>query len=333
METIRMKIGISFICSMWILCAQVEESSVYRFGKVGLDAEIRHTFTFRNNETVPVEIREVQLTPPLVVTQMTNRIEPGGEGRVTVEMQKPLSHGDFDGGLVVVFKGDARKPEKFFIAGEIVSPIEFLPHNVVLLSTQRGQPKSAEVEIVNHEEEPVEILNAECNAARFECRLAPVEAGRRYRLTVTLKGEGPGEQQIDTIMLPTSSRKHRVLEMKAFSKIRDRVYAFPDGIDFDTIDADYLKARPQMVGFLSQNITVFQAGGKEFRAMAETDVPFLRVSVQNAGAYQDRVGINVAVDPTKLKSGPVKGSVMVLTNDPEFPKLVIPVSGSVQGNW
>jgi len=318
---------------MWVLCAQVEESSVYKFGKVGPDAEIRHTFTFRNNETVPVEIREVQLTPPLVVTQMTNRIEPGAEGRVTVEMQKPLSHGEFDGGLVVVFKGDTRKPEKFFIAGEIVPSIEFLPHNVILLSTLRGQPKSVDVEIVNHEDEPIEILNAECNAERFECRLAPLEAGRRYRLTVMLKGEGPGVQQIDTITLPTSSRKHRVLEIKAFSKIRDRVYAFPDGIEFDTIDADYLKARPQMVGFLAQNVTVFQAGGDDFRATVETDVPFLRVSMQNLGTYKDRVGINVAVDPTKLKSGTVKGTITVLTNDPEFPKLDIPVSGVVQGNW
>ena len=39
---------ICFICPIWVLCAQVKDSSVYKFGKVGLDAEIRHTFTFRN---------------------------------------------------------------------------------------------------------------------------------------------------------------------------------------------------------------------------------------------------------------------------------------------
>ena len=163
--------------------------------------------------------------------------------------------------------------------------------------------------------------------------MVPLEAGRRYRLTVTLRGEGPGEQQIDTITLPTSSRKHGVLEIKAFSKIRDRVYAFPDAIELDTIDSNYLKARPQMVGFLAKNITVFQAGGDDFKATVETDVPFLRVSMQNLGAYKDRVGINVSVEATKLKSGAVNGSVTVLTNDPKFPKLVIPVSGVVQGNW
>jgi hypothetical protein len=68
-----------------------------------------------------------------------------------------------------------------------------------------------------------------------------------------------------------------------------------------------------MVGFLAKNITVFQAGGDDFQATVETDVPFLRVSMQNLGAYKDRVGINVSVEATKLKSGAVNGSVTVLT--------------------
>jgi hypothetical protein len=179
----------------------------------------------------------------------------------------------------------------------------------------------------------MDILHAECNAARFDCELATLEQGRRYRLTVTLKGEGPGAQQIDTLVLPTSSHDHPFLEIKAFSKIRDRVYAFPDTVDFDTISADYLKAWPQMVGFLTQEITVFQAEGTDFQASVETDVPFLKIATRTSAQFKDRVGLAVAVDPTKLKSGPVKGSITVSTNDPDFPKLVISVSGVVEGNW
>lgn len=307
--------------------------TVYRFGEVGLDAEIRHTFTFRNDGPTLLEILRVQLTPPLIVTKMTSRIESGAEGSVTVEMQKPLKHGEFEGGVVVQFKNDARKPERFYVEGAIVPPIEFVPYEVILLSTQRGQPKAATVEIVNHESEPLKILHAECNVARFDCDLAAVEPGRRYRLTVTLKGEGPGAQQIDTIVLPTSSRDHPLLEIKAFSKIRDRVYAFPDGIDLDTVSADYLKVHPQMVGFLTQNITVFQVGGKDFRISVDTDVPFLRASIHTSPQFTDRAGVRVTVDPTKLKSGPVKGSITISTNDPEFPKLSIPVRATVEGNW
>jgi hypothetical protein len=66
---------------------------------------------------------------------------------------------------------------------------------------------------------------------------------------------------------------------------------------------------------------VFQAEGSDFRANIETDLSFLRLSMQNLADYKDRIGINVAVDPTKLKSGAIKGSITVFTNDPEFPRL------------
>jgi hypothetical protein len=313
--------------------SQESDTTVYQFGQVRPDAAIRHTFSFRNSGAVPLEIQQVQLTPPLIVTKMTSRIEPGSEGRVSVEMQTPLKEGEFEGGIVVHFKDDMRKPETFYVEGEIVPAIEFIPHKVVLLSAQRGHPKAAVVEIVNHEAEPMDILHAECNAARFDCELATLEQGRRYRLTVTLKGEGPGAQQIDTLVLPTSSHGHPFLEIKAFSKIRDRVYAFPDTVDFDTISADYLKTRPQMAGFLTHEVTIFQAEGTDFQVSAETDVPFLKITTRTSAQFKDRVGLAVAVDPTKLKSGTVKGSIIVSTNDPDFPKLVIPVSGVVEGNW
>jgi len=327
--------GVFFMVAM--LNAQTAEPAsnverTYEFGKVGVDAEIQHTFTFTNTGSAALEIKDVQLSPPLVVTKMPARIEPGAEAKIAVEMQKPLKYGGFYGGLEVHFKDESRKPEKFYVEGEIVAPVEFIPHNVIFLSTQRGQPKSSVVEIVNHEPEPMEILNSECNLARFDCELSTLEPGRRYSLKVTLKGEGPGDQQTDTIVLPTKNSKHRLLEVRTFSKIRERVYAFPDSLDLETVDVNYLKSHPQMVGFLNQNITVFQAGGTGFQISAETDIPFLRIATHISKEFKDRAGILVSVDPDKVKAGPVKGAITVSTNDPDFPKLVIPVSATGAGS-
>jgi len=308
-------------------------STVHRFGKVGSEDEIRHTFTFHNDGPMALEIRQVQLTPPLTVTRMTNRMEPGAVGSVTVEMQRPRKNGEFYGAVVVHFKDDTRKPETFYLEGEIVSPIEFIPYNVILMSTQRGHPKPATVEIVNHEPAPLEILHAECNTARFDCVLSAVEPGRHYRLTVTLKGEGPGVQQTDTIVLPTSSRERPFLEIKAISRIRERVYAFPDSVELGAVSTHYLKVHPQMVSFLTQEITVFQSGGDDFQISAVTEVPFLRVSTYKSPQFKDRAGVTVTVDPARLKAGSVKGSITVSTNDPDFPTLSIPVTATIEGNW
>jgi hypothetical protein len=41
----------------------------------------------------------------------------------------------------------------------------------------------------------------------------------------------------------------------------------------------------------------------------------------------------LSVVPAKLKSGPIKGLVVIDTNDPEFPHLTIPVTASVEDSW
>jgi hypothetical protein len=312
---------------------QPADPAVHRFGKVRPEADIEHTFTFRNDGPDVLEIDKVHLTPPLTVVKMPARIAPGAEGGVTVKMEKPYPQGEFYGGVVVLFKNKAREPLEFGLEGEIVPPIQVLPYNVILLSTQRGQPKSASVEIINHETDPVEISTPQCPAGRFTCELQTLEPGRRYELTVTLKGEGPGAEQNDLVVLSTSSRENRFLEVRVLTKIRDRVYAFPERLNLETIDANYLKNRPQMTNFLRQSIMVYQAGGTAFLIGAETDVPFLKLSIVQSEKFKDRAEVQVSVDPTRLRAGPVEGSITVATNDPEFPRVVIPVTGRVEGNY
>jgi hypothetical protein len=77
---------------------------------------------------------------------------------------------------------------------------------------------------------------------------------------------------------------------------------------------------------------VYQDGGKDFRAVAETDVPFLQLSTFQAN-LKDRYEIRVTLVPEKLKSGPVNGSIVILTNDQEFPRLTIPVKAVIEGSW
>jgi len=308
------------------------KAQVFQFGKVGLDADIEHTFRFQNEGSEPLEIKEVQLTPPLVVTKMTGRVEPGATGSVTVRLEKPHKKGEFEGAVVVYFKADARKPLAFQVEGQIVPPVDFIPFAQFFVSTERGAPKTASIEVVNHAPEPFEIRQVQHGSGRFTTELQTLEPGRRYRLSLTLNGDGPAGNSTDLITLRTSSREHPYLEVKASTIIRERVYAFPDAVQFGQISTDYLKARPQMVGFLAQTIMVYQAGGKGFQISAETDVPFLRLYTHQAN-FKDRYAIQVAVVPEKLKSGEVNGSIVITTNDPQFPRLVLPVTGVIEGNW
>jgi len=302
------------------------------FGNVGLDEPVEHTFVFENTGSEPLEIKNVQLNPPLVATKMKGRVLPGEKGSVTVQLGKPREQDEYQGQVVVNFKNPTANSLTFWMIGAVVPPIEFQPMPFFFVTTQRGQSKEASIEIVNHEELPLEILRVENPSTRFTTELETLKAGEHYRLRLTLKGDGPGGKATDTITLVTFSEEHPFWEIKANTWVKERVYTFPDSLDFGQISTPYLKARPQMVGSLSQTLMVYQVGGKDFEIGVQTDVPFLILSPAQS-KFKDRYQIEVTVIPEKLKSGVVDGSIIVVTNDPEFPQLVVPVTAVVEGSW
>ncbi len=279
-----------------------------------------------------MEIKDVQLTPPLVVTKMPVRVRPGESASITVRLEKPREKGEFRGSVVVNFKNEASNPLVFWVLGNVVPPIEFDPFPMFFVSTQRGHEKTASLEVISHEPETFEILRVEHTSSRFTTEVETLEPGRRYRVSLTLKGDGPAGRMADTITLVTSSRAHPFLEIRANTNLNERVHSFPDTIDFGTISTQSLKASPQAVASLTISLMVYQDGGKGFQISAATDIPFLQLSTFQAD-LKDRYEIRLAVAPEKLKSGEVGGSLVIVTNDPEFRRLTIPVRAVIEGSW
>jgi hypothetical protein len=317
---------------MWGQSPKAFQSITFDFGTIGVEDEWQHTFQFENKGHQPLEIKDVQLTPPLVVTAMTPRVQPGKSGSVTVSLEKPHEKGNFRGAVAVNFRNEAASPFVFGIIGEIVPPIEFDPFPMFFVSTQRGQDKTASIEIISHENETFEILRVEHASSRFTTKLETLQLGRRYRLFLTLKGEGPAGRLDETITLVTSSRKHPLLEVQAHTKLNERVHTFPDAIDFGTISIEYLRTHSEMVESLAQSLMVYQEEGKNFQISADTDVPFLKLSISQA-SLKDRNEVRVEVVPEKLHSGEVNGAVVIVTNDPEFGRLTIPVKAVIEDSW
>ena len=136
----------------------------------------------------------------------------------------------------------------------------------------------------------------------------------------------------DTVTLVTSSEQHPFLEVRANTWVKERVYTFPDEMDFGRIQTEALKSSPQMLHFLTQTLMVYQVAGEDFQISASTDLPFLRLTPVRS-SMKDRYQIEVAVVPEKLESGEVDGAVVILTNDTEFPRLRVPVKAAVEGRW
>ncbi|MBZ5514413.1 MAG: DUF1573 domain-containing protein [Acidobacteriia bacterium] len=312
--------------------AQKTVSDLHNFGTIELKAPMEHTFDFRNDRPEALEIKNVQLTPPLTVTRMTSRVEPGARGSVTIRLETPRERGDFKGFVAITFKNADAKQLYFWVVGRLEAPIDFEPFAAFFVSTQRGETKTKSLVITSHEAEPLTILEIKHDTSRFTTRLETLEPGRRYRLSLTVKADAPAGRATEYITLVTSSQKHPLLKVQANTAVHERVYTFPEAIGFKTIPVASLKAQPHLVQNLSQLLMVYQKGGKDFKISARSDVPFLRLTSEQAD-LKDRYGIKIEIVPERLTAGEIKGSIIIATNDPQFPQITVPVTATVQGSW
>src|SRR5207253_6435700 len=84
-------------------------------------------------------------------------------------------------------------------------------------------------------------------------------------------------------------------------------------------------------GGVGASLMLYQDGGSDFQISADTDVPFLELATSQAH-LKDRYEVRLTVVPDKLKSGQVSGAVVIVTNDPEFRRLIVPVRAVIEGS-
>jgi hypothetical protein len=204
--------------------------------------------------------------------------------------------------------------------------IDFEPLPAIYAVAQRGQSKEASIDIINRKPEPLEIRGIENPSRRFTVRTETLEPGRRYRLIVTLKGEGPAGDRVDYVRIKTNRENDPVIRMPVNTRVRERVYTFPQSVFLGRYEIGQIKGDVQAAHAAGQTLMVYRKGIPGFRIKLTSDVPFLRFD-SALGPNGDQWENSVWIDPEKAAPGDIRGSIFVETNDPEVPKLVVPVTG------
>jgi hypothetical protein len=119
------------------------------------------------------------------------------------------------------------------------------------------------------------------------------------------------------------------LTIVANTFLHERVYTFPDAVDFGTLRLRDIDRDPQLLQRTIQTLMVYQSGGADFSVILRTDdLPQLAFESER-GPQGDRYQNTLTLIRQKLMPGVIRGSIFVETNDKEFPLLVVPVSGDV----
>jgi len=307
---------------------QVSEQS-FSFQIFDSAEPVGHAFDFFNNGPDTIQVERIAVTEPLQVAKVLSKIPPGQGGQLVVSLGTPRELGEYQGAIEITFKNKKLEPMHLAFTGKITPAIDVRPLPAFFVATTRGKTNGASLEIVNQDVEPLQINEIQSPSSRYTLNVAALEQGRRYRLDLAMRAVAKPGRETENITLLTSSKKQPRVLIQANTLVHERVYAFPETIDFGSINQSDLKSNPGLTNLINQTLMIYQEGGKDFRPTAATDLSVLNLGVERS-KFDDRCEIHVEVAVNKLAPGPIKGSIRIKTNDPEFPLLTVPVTGSVE---
>lgn len=231
--------------------------------------------------------------------------------------------------LLTVALGELPGQRQVAIRGYPVEGIGYDPLPAIFTTVSRGAVKEASLEITNRRPAPLKIGDIVNPSRRFTARVETLEQGKRFRLVVTLKGEGPAGKQQDILELKTNLEDAPVLRIPVNTWVREKVRTFPDSVFMGRYPISEIRNDPTLAKKRAQILMVYRDGTDKFQARVTSDIPFLEITSER-GPKGDRYENTIWFDPEAAQPGDVKGNIIIETNEPEVPRLVVPVTGQLQ---
>ena len=303
--------------------------STFKFGKAVRGTVVEHEYVVRNEGSKALSIKNVVMSIPLKVLKMPASVPAGGEGLLKFSLDT-AQVGNFYEGVIVVTTDDPAQPEiQLQFDGNIISTVEVSPMPAFYISSQRGEAKEATVEIISHEQDPLRIEKIESPSKLFTVDVQTVEEGKRYSVVLRMSPTAPLGKNNEVIKVHTSSVRSPVIQIGAHTFVRDRVYTFPQTVDFGQIRLNELRTAKETPDWAVQRLMVYESDRTgDFEVQLSSDLGFVKTMTQRAPTG-DRYQVFISLDADKLKAGTFKGTLQISTNDSLVKKLAVPISGTV----
>jgi hypothetical protein len=300
-----------------------QDARQHDFGEVLQGEVVRHAFVLRNDRGTTARITGVQASDGLAMSAVPVTPPADGERSLPVTLDTRRISGPVSASLAVTL--DDGGSRQFELVGRVKPPMEVLPRPAFFVSTQKGAAKQATLELINHEPAPVTLsLPTQPADGRYRLALQELEPGRRFRLVLTVSQDAPPGRFSEFIALASSSAIKPKVPLGVNLQVRERVYTFPDAVDFGTVRLSDLKT-PSAAN--TQTLMVYQTSGQGFSATPAVEGLAAHVAAE-AGSQGDRVQVTLSLPPTTAP-GPLRGTVVLRTNDPQFSRVTVPVTGQV----
>lgn len=288
---------------------------------------LEQVVTFNNPTGMKLAVENVQFMQPLAIRKITPIIEANGQGEFILTLDEKGGFGEFESLVRINFDNKDVAPIDFIIAGFIVPPIEFRPGNVLHVVTQRGKEKRTSLEIINHMDQPLRLTGIDYESERFTAALHTINTGKHYKLDLHMNGQGDAGRESEEIIILNNDKSLPLLKVIVNTLLREKVYTFPESVDLGTLPLNIASNANENLR-LTQTLMIYKLGAKNFEIDVETGLDNIKLSYER-GPEGDRYQLGISLIPGKLTIGPVRGSIIINTNDHDFPMIKVPVSGEI----
>ena len=294
------------------------DASHFDFGHISPDKKVSHLYKVTNTGNAILSITNVR--PACGCTSTVTgqwSVKPGDSTDIEATFDPKGQRGIVRKSIVVV-SNDPLTPEvTLTFDAEVVQPIQPTKDNVFFDKVDRNGNASDSIRFVSTDGNPVKLTGAEVPGAPY-LHLSTQSEGKDAVLTMSLAGkELPMGQDmgIEVVTVHTANPQLPLFRVNVQWQVKPSILVDPSAVAWSEAAAG---------SALHMDLTLKQAEGKPFRVTNATSTnPLVTVEgVGGAAATQQK--LVVAFSP-KARPGRYSEKVTLLTDDPQRPKIEIPV--------
>jgi uncharacterized protein DUF1573 len=299
------------------------------FGEVRLGQTVSHDFVVRNLGEGVLKVERAELSLPNMALR-SKPIEPGSEGRISLELKTAGLAGTVEAQALVFFNDPQLPKAVITLRGRVRPPLEIRPFGAVFLAAFKDEPAERVLTLVNNEEGPIEVKEIQSEGSRFMASIKTVEPGKIYAVSVKVVPGTPAGRYEETLVLATGSSGGRVLRIPVHLFVKPDLYATPDAADFGDISLEQVRRSGGTLDLLKQTVLVSSRRDQFSILSIVCDLPAVTVRQTPSSGPSRTFRIDASLNRIGLEMGPLRGSIVVRTSDAELPELRIPIQGAVR---
>jgi len=304
------------------------EVQAYDFGRLMEGEKAEYRYRFRNAGEEPLVIENVRTSCGCTAALVSaKRIAPGEEGEIHTTFDSSGRLGKTHK-KVTVWSNDPDTPKvTLTLSGIVWSEVEVAPRRIGFGHVDRGENgngvriwKEVHVRFPTNPKLYVKEAVVPSNAVEVEVMPRDTEDSGEDMVRIGITPEAPIGLLTEEITIFTTSKLKPKVSVWVHANVQGNLVVAPRSLA--------LRVSKKDTSYVRQ-VFVWKKGKKDLRVVAVED----RTGMFTADVVEVKPGEKYRVDLTlkaDAKVGPIKGKVIVRTNDPEEPVVEISVYGRIE---